>query len=202
MSKQRKWIGIQSNEWDSTNQMGLFRRFLIAEIWDIFYEIWQKLFKNIVFNLQDYQVGSQKTVHFCSKRPEICIQIEFGVRARNQVWSKIHFAILTVHFHPSRPPCFHTAFSIIHFFDFRTVHFKSFEPSSLMNDRQVSVVWTVQFNPHGPFTLTQHRSLWPWPLSSGRVEGMPLWISGPFVLADPLNRFNCLVFLKDHPFLH
>ena len=69
VSKQQKWIVIQLNEWDSTNQMALFRRSLIAEIWVIFYEIWRKLFKNIVFNLQDYQVGSRSVIfvpkNFC-----------------------------------------------------------------------------------------------------------------------------------------
>ena len=40
----------------------------------------------------------------------------------------------------------------------RTVHFESFGPSSLIHDRSVSVVWTVQFN-HGSFTLIQDRPL-------------------------------------------
>ena len=31
--------------------------------------------------------------------------------------------------------------------------FESFGPSSLIHDRPVSVVWTVQLNPHGPSTL-------------------------------------------------
>ena len=38
-------------------------------------------------------------------------------------------------------------------FFFRTVHFESFGPSTFAQDRSLSVVWTVQFNPPGPSTL-------------------------------------------------
>ena len=35
----------------------------------------------------------------------------------------------------------------------QTVHFESFRPSTLAQDRLLSVVWTVQFNPPGSFTI-------------------------------------------------
>ena len=40
--------------------------------------------------------------------------------------------------------------------NFRTVHFRSPSTFRLLN-RPVSVVWTVQFNPHRPSTFTQDR---------------------------------------------
>ena len=50
----------------------------------------------------------------------------------------------------------------------RTVHFESFGQSSLIYDRLLSVVWTVQLKPHGLSTLTKDRLLWQQLVFSGR----------------------------------
>ena len=81
----------------------------------------------------------------------------------------------TVQFHPfeasifipwNRPdslPHIVQSFSLDHPISL-TVHFESFGPSSLICDRPVSLVWTFQYDPHGPSALTQDRPHWTWPL--------------------------------------